>query len=120
MIASLEDPFNFLAREIGEPGIWRALALEIRYPFLYRPLVEYCLQVPLWLKERHGQDKWFHRQAMKGLLPEMIRQRSDKAEFSVVYRCYADEPCVKDCLRPIITAFSQSGSISEARSRYRA
>ena len=90
MIASLEDPFNLMARELENRAFAR-LGLEIRYPFLYRPLVEYCLQVPLWLKERHGQDKWFHRQAMKGLLPEMIRQRSDKAEFSVVYRRYADE-----------------------------
>lgn len=90
MIASLEDPFNLMARELENCAFAR-LGLEIRYPFLYRPLVEYCLQVPLWLKERNGQDKWFHRQAMKGLLPEMIRQRSDKAEFSVVYRRYADE-----------------------------
>jgi asparagine synthase (glutamine-hydrolysing) len=87
MLQSLVDPFNYLAREQEDRAMAR-FGLEVRYPFFDRALVEHCLQVPLWLKERHGLDKWFHREAMRDALPPAILARDDKAEFSVVYGPY--------------------------------
>ena len=55
---------------------------EMRHPFHDRRLVEFALALPpeqLW---RDGQSKFVLRQAMQGLLPESVRQRSTKADFS--------------------------------------
>ena len=53
-------------------------ALDVRYPFLYRPLVEFCLRLPAALRIRDGARKWIQREALRGLLPEMVRTRRSK------------------------------------------
>jgi asparagine synthase (glutamine-hydrolysing) len=52
--------------------------IEIRYPFLYRPLVEAGLQLPPALRIRPDGTKWILREAMRGLLPEDVRTRPTK------------------------------------------
>jgi asparagine synthase (glutamine-hydrolysing) len=52
--------------------------LEMRYPFLYRPLVELGLQLPIDLRARPLAPKWLLRQALRGILPEAVRVRSGK------------------------------------------
>lgn len=52
--------------------------VEIRYPFLYRPLVELSLRLPAALRTRPGMTKWILRESMHGLLPEHVRRRSSK------------------------------------------
>ncbi|MBA3497316.1 MAG: hypothetical protein H0T86_09435 [Gemmatimonadales bacterium] len=54
------------------------LGLEPRYPFLYRPLIELGLQLPPFLRARPLAQKWILREAMVGLLPEMVRLRTGK------------------------------------------
>jgi len=49
--------------------------VETRYPFLFRPLVEFCLSVPWAVKHQPGQHKSLLRAGMKGVLPEPIRTR---------------------------------------------
>ncbi len=58
--------------------------LELRYPFTDRRLVAFCLAIPEDQRARSGITKWVLRGAMKGLLPEIVRMRRDKAEFSEV------------------------------------
>jgi asparagine synthase (glutamine-hydrolysing) len=56
--------------------------IEARHPFWDRRLVEFLLAVP---HEQRWQGPWRKavlRRAMKGILPESIRWRRDKAEFS--------------------------------------
>lgn len=52
--------------------------LQMRYPFLYRPLVEFALGLPPELRTRPFARKWILRDAMRGLLPELVRARRGK------------------------------------------
>lgn len=50
-------------------------SLEVRYPFLYKPLVEFCFAVPWEIKHRPGEHKSLLRLGLEGVLPERVRQR---------------------------------------------
>jgi asparagine synthase (glutamine-hydrolysing) len=52
--------------------------LELRYPFLHRPVVEFSLSLPVGMRTRPLMSKWVLRQAMSGILPEQIRARTGK------------------------------------------
>ncbi len=54
-------------------------ACDIRYPFLHRPLVELALDIPWNLKAVPGEPKAILRRAMKGILPERVRCRTQNA-----------------------------------------
>lgn len=61
-----------------------AWGLEERHPFLDRRLVELCLSLPEDQRWRGVETKFVLRQAMRGLLPERVRGRLTKADFSQV------------------------------------
>jgi asparagine synthase (glutamine-hydrolysing) len=70
--------FDILERFIIHFGI------ENRYPFFDRRLVELCLALP---EEQRWRGKWpktVLRQSMEGILPELIKDRKDKAEFTSI------------------------------------
>ncbi len=52
--------------------------MEVRYPFLSRPLIEFSLRLPVQMKARPTARKWVLREAMRGVLPEAIRTRHGK------------------------------------------
>jgi asparagine synthase (glutamine-hydrolysing) len=52
--------------------------LEVRYPFLHRPLVEFALSLPISMKVRPGTQKWILREALRGQVPELVRTRATK------------------------------------------
>jgi asparagine synthase (glutamine-hydrolysing) len=51
---------------------------DIRFPFLYQPLIEFSMTSPWERKIRPGIDKYLLRRAMTGILPEKIRRRGGK------------------------------------------
>ena len=53
-------------------------ALDVRHPYLYRPLVEFALRLPPELTVRPHQRKWILREAMRGILPDAVRTRVGK------------------------------------------
>jgi asparagine synthase (glutamine-hydrolysing) len=62
-------------------------SLDIRYPFLHRPLVEFALAVPWQSKLDPAETKPLLNRAMKGILPEDLRKRKATATFGhAVYR----------------------------------
>jgi len=61
-------------------------AVDIRYPYLYRPLVEFVLQLPLALRIQPNQNKWIFREAMRGILPETVRSRPGKGTIGARVR----------------------------------
>ena len=62
-------------------------ACDLRYPFLHRPLVELVLATPWHVKEVPGETKALLRRAMRGVLPEEVRQRTeDVSTGHAVYR----------------------------------
>jgi asparagine synthase (glutamine-hydrolysing) len=60
-----------------EPATCRE-GIEIRYPFLHRPLVEFCLRLPPATRSRPALSKWIQREALGDLLPEVVRSRRGK------------------------------------------
>jgi asparagine synthase (glutamine-hydrolysing) len=74
---------NRIAAHMDELPAWFegwpfAGELEMRYPFLYRPLVEWSLRLPVRQRIRPAQRKWILREATRGVLPESVRTRSTK------------------------------------------
>ena len=59
-----------------------AHGIEGRVPFLDHRLVEFVLSLGTEHKIRHADTKRVMRRAMKGVLPEMVRNRRDKLGFS--------------------------------------
>lgn len=58
-----------------------AHSVESRVPFLDYRLVEFTLELPAKYKINKGSTKYILREAMKGILPEKIRNRNDKMGF---------------------------------------
>ncbi|MCJ8345191.1 asparagine synthase (glutamine-hydrolyzing) [bacterium] len=54
-------------------------SIEARSPFLDHRLVSFCFSLPNHFKIRNGLGKWLLRESMKGILPEDVRLRKDKA-----------------------------------------
>jgi asparagine synthetase B (glutamine-hydrolysing) len=52
--------------------------LEVRHPLLYRPLVEFALRLPPDLRARPHAQRWVLREAMREILPELVRTRVGK------------------------------------------
>lgn len=52
--------------------------LDVRHPYLHRPLVELALGLTPEFCVRPHQRKWILREAMRGILPEMVRTRIGK------------------------------------------
>lgn len=59
-----------------------AFALEARYPFFDRRLMEFCLALPADQKLGAGWDRWVFRRAMGGILPRDIQWRANKGNLS--------------------------------------
>ncbi|MEI6681821.1 MAG: asparagine synthase (glutamine-hydrolyzing) [Bacteroidota bacterium] len=83
------DQYSYDATRLAPlPGILRqvdrnsmAFSIESRLPFLDYRLVEYTFSLPLNQKVRSGQTKFVYRNAMKGILPDRIRNRTSKLGF---------------------------------------
>lgn len=68
---------------------------EQRHPFHDRRLVEFALALPEEQRWRHGQFKYVLRQSMRGYLPETVRQRRTKAEFSHLFGKVFESPWIE-------------------------
>ena len=55
-----------------------AFSIEPRYPFLDHRIVEFTFSLPITQKIRNGWTKYVLRNAMKGLIPEVIRKTRKK------------------------------------------
>jgi asparagine synthase (glutamine-hydrolysing) len=78
---------DHIARLLGtlQPAVDNAVigeSLEVRYPFLYRPLVERALSLPPAMRSRPHARKWILREAMRGILPELVRTRTSKGSIT--------------------------------------
>jgi asparagine synthase (glutamine-hydrolysing) len=59
-----------------------AYGIESRHPFYDRRIVEFAFAIPEEQHRQHGWTKFVLRNAMREILPESVRQRRTKAEFS--------------------------------------
>jgi len=74
-----------------------AFSIESRVPYLDVHLVEYIASLPLDQKIRFGVTKHVLRRAIKGLVPEPVRCRTDKMGFVT-----PEEVWMKEELRPFV------------------
>ncbi|HEX6133733.1 MAG TPA: asparagine synthase-related protein [Longimicrobiales bacterium] len=91
--------------------------VEMRYPFLYRPLVEHSLQLPARQRVRPNERKWVLRHAMRDVLPERVRTRSTKGgiDARILWSLRREQPRLDALLRDPILA--QLGCIDPAALR---
>lgn len=62
-----------------------AFSIENRAPFLDYRLAEFAFRLPNRLKIRDGIGKWILREAMRGILPEKVISRRDKAGHNLPF-----------------------------------
>lgn len=56
--------------------------IKFHHPYLDIDLIEFVLSLPPEMKYKNRTIKWILRKTMDGILPDKIRHRKDKAEFS--------------------------------------
>jgi asparagine synthase (glutamine-hydrolysing) len=56
----------------------QALGFSMRYPLLYPPLLEFCHQLPLYLKRNQGMNRLMIRHYLAQFLPEHLYQKHQK------------------------------------------
>jgi asparagine synthase (glutamine-hydrolysing) len=100
-LAYLNDAYQRTAIEIQE-RLYAQAGLEFRRPFWSARIIEFALTTPERSRLRGQENKWLHRRAMEGLLPEDLMRRSSKAEFSVTFARYWAElaPHLNDVVLP--------------------
>jgi asparagine synthase (glutamine-hydrolysing) len=64
--------------------ISKKYGIETRYPFMDIDLMEFLLNIPVHLKYNPKYDKYILKEAAKGILPEKIRHRKQKAGHSTL------------------------------------
>ncbi len=67
------------------PGFVGYAQVDLRYPFMDKRLLEFCLSVPGRLKVRNGHNRYLIRAGLDKLLPSEIKCRLDKKPFSPDY-----------------------------------
>jgi asparagine synthase (glutamine-hydrolysing) len=92
-------------------------SLDIRHPFLYRPLVELALQLGPEMCVRPHARKWILREAMRGILPEAVRTRVGKGSSQglATWPLIHERKWIADLLRDPILA--QLGCVEPRRLR---
>lgn len=95
-----------------------AFSVEARLPFLDARLVEFLFRLPARLKLRNGLGKFILRRAMDGILPDIVRLRTDKMGFVT-----PQDQWLRETLRPDLErlfnnpAFAQRGYWDAGRIR---
>lgn len=72
-------------------GMASDAGIENRSPFMDKAYIEMALGLPLSQLRSGKVSRHVHRQALDGVLPERVRTRTSKAEFSVV-----NAQCIKE------------------------
>ena len=80
-VEALGRPVYQLALEMVDKSA-AAFGIEPRYPFFDRRLMEFSVSVPGEQRFADGWPRMLLRRAMAGVLPEVVRWRSDKANLS--------------------------------------
>jgi len=98
-----------------------AQGVELRHPFHDRRLTEYLMAAPGDLFLRGSGRKHLLREAMRGVLPETVRTRSTKADFSTPFIDALDRKSDEDLgtLQVVRRGWVDGRRLIEYRSAYR-
>lgn len=79
----LKSPFSELTYTLMQRQRAK-VGIESRHPMLSRAFIEFALRTPAHIKRRGAVKKWVHREAMQGILPRAVLDRTTKANFTNV------------------------------------
>ena len=82
-----------------------ALGFDKAYPFMDQDLIEFAMAIPAEMVNLQGWSKGLFREAMRGVLPESIRERNWKADFTFL----PNEAAARDY--PRFQAYLQPGCL---------
>lgn len=88
-----------------------AHSVEARVPFLDYRLVEFAISLEDRVKVRNGMTKAVLRQAMQGILPEIVRTRVDKLGFVTPEEIWLREQAPEKFRRAMRQAIEQSNGV---------
>lgn len=77
-----------------------------RSPFMDIDLIEYAIALDDSAKVHNGWTKYILREAMKGIMPECVRQRVDKNGFNVPQEEWFREPQFEQFVRELLSSKS--------------
>jgi hypothetical protein len=61
-------------------GVWNAYPdVYVSHPYSHRPLVEFCIGIPMSQMQRSGETRSLLRRSLKGILPETTLHRKGKS-----------------------------------------
>jgi asparagine synthetase B (glutamine-hydrolysing) len=80
----IANGFTPLGFELSDRCLAR-YGVEQRHPFCDRRIIEFAYALPQERLCRNRQTKVVLRSAMRNLLPEKVRERNSKAEFSYIF-----------------------------------
>ena len=92
--------------------------IEQRHPLCDQRLVEFAFALPESQRQREGSTKWVLRTATKGIIPERIRQRADKADFSHTFPQALEVQGGEDLFRSLESASAGWVVEEQVRARY--
>lgn len=90
MFESLKNPFFELARDQFDRQCAR-VGYEPRTPMYARRFIEFAFSTPERIRLRGRTVKHVHIQALDALLPEKVRNRRTKADFSLAFERHLDK-----------------------------
>ena len=85
-----------------------ALGFDKAYPFMDQDLIEFVIAIPGEIVNWKGRSKGLFREAMRGILPESIRERNWKADFTFL----PSDAVIRDY--PKFQAYLQPGCLGVA------
>jgi asparagine synthase (glutamine-hydrolysing) len=97
--AQLRDAFTLFSAEAGE--LQAAMnGLDWRRPLWNPAIVQFAFSVPDRLRSSHMTNRLMHRQAMQGLMPEVVLSRQSKANFMCTFDEYLPQLCERHTAMP--------------------
>jgi asparagine synthase (glutamine-hydrolysing) len=90
LLQQLSDPYRQIAGEITESYV-AGFGMENRLPFHDPSLVQFAFSTPARLRLRGNRTKYILVHALKDQMPRLIRERTNKAAFTFLYRRYIDK-----------------------------
>jgi asparagine synthase (glutamine-hydrolysing) len=90
MFETLQHPFNELSRD-QFPRQCARQGYEPRSPMYARRFIEFAFSTPERIRLRGHTRKHVHVHALQDLLPEKVRNRRTKADFSLAFERHLDK-----------------------------
>jgi asparagine synthase (glutamine-hydrolysing) len=84
LLGAKNYPFDAFARELCD-RLNAASGLEVRHPFYSARFIQFAFSTPERLRLRQDCEKYIHVEGMRGILPPVVAERRDKADFSSVF-----------------------------------